>query len=796
MKNTINKNNTSFMAMLKSLGTFGVVKEKMFSVSQLWKGVKLHLKALIVLTNGKLSSVPSRAKILHNLIIHIEKMNKHHGALITVKWLKANHVALQKYLGDDKLESLRGLEPNIPLPRLYNGLPSIINRKDRNRIKQGNTEIIQFWLTSFSLYRVLKSDFNPKLNSITDEYSGDKAYSWAFLDFIDSAPRGNFFSRLENYSSWKSKVNLRSNNVALIQSSSPSNSVSWHGLINDAVKIRESGVWKYFMDYITLTKSENLFRIFKQALSMSTQIPSDQIKTKKSLVDSLGQLAFKEEAAGKLRIFALVDIWTQSVLKPLHLGLFDLLKSIPNDGTFNQDASVQRSKEKAEKSQCAYSFDLSSATDRLPIIYQSAILDRILPIKVGNSWAGLLVMRDYFLPRGAKKYNITEKSVRYTVGQPMGALSSWAMLAITHHYLLQFCSFKKNKTFGWYENYEILGDDLVIFDSDVAAEYLELMRKLGLEINLSKSISSTSKPVFEFAKRTVVFGSNVSGLSVKQLISATSIGSRVANILYFANLGLIRTNTILSLLLSRFYKTDQRSAMLPSLALLGSLFNSKKISLKALVTSLIDPNNEYFDLNESKFSLPLKSILTAQKEILNNRVQKLDLLPLSKVETRIEMWDEMESDLTASVILKALQRAKELENSYDELTSSGSLAGCLLNDIRKQRETDPLIIYQLDGWLTELIIDHSNFDITDLVDEVETIAHAHAKYPSCTLEKALSILDRVDSWWMKLDIVKQKKLSIVNTLSPVYSWISSSQGDSRTGYLVERKFITDYYSDL
>jgi hypothetical protein len=65
--------------------------------------------------------------------------------------------------------------------------------------------------------------------------------------------------------------------------------------------------------------------------------------------------------------------------------LFDLLKSIPNDGTFDQDASVQRSKEKAEKSQCAYSFDLSSATDRLPIIFQSAILDRILPVKVGNS---------------------------------------------------------------------------------------------------------------------------------------------------------------------------------------------------------------------------------------------------------------------------------------------------------------------------------------------------------------------------------------------------------------------------
>jgi len=110
----------------------------------------------------------------------------------------------------------------------------------------------------------------------------------------------------------------------------------------------------------------------------------NNLRCKKSIVDPLGQLAFKEEAAGKLRVFALVDIWTQSLLKPLHKSLFALLRVIPNDGTFNQDASVRRSSEKAKVSGCAYSFDLSSATDRLPIIYQSALLDRILPVKVGN----------------------------------------------------------------------------------------------------------------------------------------------------------------------------------------------------------------------------------------------------------------------------------------------------------------------------------------------------------------------------------------------------------------------------
>jgi hypothetical protein len=57
----------------------------------------------------------------------------------------------------------------------------------------------------------------------------------------------------------------------------------------------------------------------------------------------------------------------------------------------------------------------------------------------------------------------------------------------------------------------------------------------------------------------------------------------------------------------------------------------------------------------------------------------------------------MEADLIASILLKALQRVKELENSFDELTSSGNYASCLLADIQAQREANPMVIYQLDG---------------------------------------------------------------------------------------------------
>lgn len=70
----------------------------------------------------------------------------------------------------------------------------------------------------------------------------------------------------------------------------------------------------------------------------------------------------------------MVDIWTQSALKPLHDYLFSFLKSLPNDGTFDQHASVKRCMEKSQVSKQSFGYDLSAATDRLPISLQVSIL--------------------------------------------------------------------------------------------------------------------------------------------------------------------------------------------------------------------------------------------------------------------------------------------------------------------------------------------------------------------------------------------------------------------------------------
>lgn len=146
--------------------------------------------------------------------------------------------------------------------------------------------------------------------------------------------------------------------------------------------------------------------------------------------NALSQFAIKEEAAGKVRVFALMDSWTQSVLKPLHEALFQILKAMPNDGTFNQDASVQRSIEKAKSAGVAYSFDLSAATDRLPALLTANILTSIFGIEeLGKAWLKLMTDRDFsFGPQVLKKYPHLlldqGNKYRYAVGQPMGGLSS------------------------------------------------------------------------------------------------------------------------------------------------------------------------------------------------------------------------------------------------------------------------------------------------------------------------------------------------------------------------------------
>jgi hypothetical protein len=166
--------------------------------------------------------------------------------------------------------------------------------------------------------------------------------------------------------------------------------------------------------------------LMSQCLSSPPVRSYKTINTEDGVVPLIGKLGLKQEAAGKMRVFAMVDPWTQWVLKPLHDGIFKILRRHPMDGTFNQLRPLAR----AHNWESLYSLDLSSATDRLPITLQQALLSQLMGSEsFAVNWANLLVGRHYKAPG--------LPPVKYAVGQPMGALSSWAMLAYTHHFILQ-----------------------------------------------------------------------------------------------------------------------------------------------------------------------------------------------------------------------------------------------------------------------------------------------------------------------------------------------------------------------
>jgi hypothetical protein len=329
----------------------------------------------------------------------------------------------------------------------------------------------------------------------------------------------------------------------------------------------------------------------------------------KKLESRIGQLSLKEEAAGKVRVFAMVDIWTQSVLKPLHTWLFDLFKSLPNDGTHNQDAAFIRAQEKAVRYNQAYCYDLSAATDRLPIKLQVSILDSLFShikpevqyvgMTYGTAWARLLTDREYILPQD-KVYNTSgPMSLRYAVGQPMGALSSWAMLNLCHHMLLQMINYTIHHKVVWYDNYEVLGDDIVIFDKEVADRYKEIMEvKLGVKCNEAKSLIAPNRAVIEFAKRVSIGLDEVSPLSWRQLRSLDSLAGRCAIVTDWLTRKVKKHPMRVIYALCGAKWGSGSSEIFAIVAFLSALVNRGVLPLSSFINLLIDVKNpmRYFTL--------------------------------------------------------------------------------------------------------------------------------------------------------------------------------------------------------
>jgi len=173
--------------------------------------------------------------------------------------------------------------------------------------------------------------------------------------------------------------------LLFLETSSPSSKVSWMNFIYDIKNLEKYGLLQDLLSYCRLLgygRLERYLEGFQLSLRFPRNYPLGVSTLQKS--DEIGRLSIKVEPAGKLRVFAMVDVWTQSILKPLHDSLFALLSQLPNDGTFDQQASVKRCMQKSVAAGRSYSYDLSAATDRLPVEIQEGIIGALYGVEIGR----------------------------------------------------------------------------------------------------------------------------------------------------------------------------------------------------------------------------------------------------------------------------------------------------------------------------------------------------------------------------------------------------------------------------
>jgi uncharacterized protein (UPF0147 family) len=75
----------------------------------------------------------------------------------------------------------------------------------------------------------------------------------------------------------------------------------------------------------------------------------------------------------KVRVIAILDYFSQDALFPLHKQIMKVLEGIPQDRTFQQNAKSFVGKSRSS----FHSIDLTNATDRFPVEFQSIVLEEM-----------------------------------------------------------------------------------------------------------------------------------------------------------------------------------------------------------------------------------------------------------------------------------------------------------------------------------------------------------------------------------------------------------------------------------
>lgn len=413
----------------------------------------------------------------------VSTLVKRSGFNFTFFYLKeALRLTIRFLAGQAEPKYLKG----VMVKRDHRGLPTIVPAKLREVLVRGplrNKPTIICILTALSIFRVFPTVVKADIGTIISPFTGtsqsiDRALLTAALEKL---PLRNM-----RVIAFKSRV---------LETAGPNGLKStWAASLDAVAYLFHPKEYYYLLRYYIYFGgwAYVVWMLVIQLLALPILLVllfCNKCFDMKPLSLYLGRLSVVLDQAGKARIVGITNWFLQTALYPLHVTLFDAFKRMPFDGTHDQEAPIRRLCAGHKPDQVFHCFDLSAATDRLPMALQSDIIEILFP-GLGKIWKGALSI----------PFNWKGEDIFYTVGQPMGAYSSWAMLALTHHVIVQIAALRAG-VIGQFTDYAVLGDDIVIANDDVAREYLILMEMLGVSINLSKSL--ISKDFMEFAKRWI-----------------------------------------------------------------------------------------------------------------------------------------------------------------------------------------------------------------------------------------------------------------------------------------------------
>lgn len=219
--------------------------------------------------------------------------------------------------------------------------------------------------------------------------------------------------------------------------------------------------------YCDLTENQPFFNYLKVRAEMYRVSG----KTTKGVLRKLVTIA---DAGNKPRTVAIPDFWTQTLFAPLEAQIIRLLLWKFGDKSSYYSHSKGWTKVLSTHEEWV-SIDASAWTDNFPVTLQSMVLEKLTNKAIASSWKSLAADCTW-------NVGSSNTTCKYGKGQGMGTKASFAIASLTDHFFIEWVL---DKSYGFIQEYNKVGDDLVIVDPlGKLAENYEL---IGVPVNQLKS---------------------------------------------------------------------------------------------------------------------------------------------------------------------------------------------------------------------------------------------------------------------------------------------------------------------